>query len=109
MKGFRAHYTFLGRDAIKALKEWLKVRERYVTEDSSGYILLIKHKKPLTYPSLYQSWMRVLRCLKMIPHSRKEPIRDTGKKYVNSETFTAQGSRKAPLCIMLENSSLVTL
>lgn len=95
MKGIKPYYTFLGRDAKKALKEYLKEREKYVTNENSGYIFLTTRKNPLTYSSFYQAWMRVLRKLKLIPERQKGTYHRYGKNPTSYGTFIELDGRKA--------------
>jgi len=96
MKGIKPYYTFLGRDAKKALKEYLKDREQYVSKENSGYIFLTTRKNPLTYSSFYQTWMRVLRKLKLIPERQKGTYHRYGKNPHELRDFYRTRWEKSP-------------
>lgn len=96
VKGIKPYYTLLGRDAKKALREYLKEREKYVTKENSGYIFLTTRKNPLTYSSFYQTWMRVLRKLVLIPERQKGTYHRYGKNPHELRDFYRTRWEKSP-------------
>ena len=96
MKGIKPYYSLLGRDAIKALKEYIKERKKYVNSGNREYIFLTTKGNPLTYSTLFQSWMRVLRRLKLIPVAQKGTHHRYGKNLHELRDFYRTRWEKSP-------------
>jgi integrase len=96
MKGIKPYYTILGRDAIKALKEYLKEREKLVDNRNSKHIFISTRGNPLTYSSLYQSWMRLLRRLKLIRVAQNGTHHRYGKNLHELRDFYRTRWEKSP-------------
>lgn len=72
-KNIRPYHTYIGRDAIKALRQWVETRPIVEHPD----IFITQFKTPVKYKSIYQYWMWQLRRLGII--GKKGP--NKGNRY----------------------------
>jgi integrase len=96
MKGKKPYYTFLGQDAKKALKDYLKHREQVVSEITRDIIFITSRGKPITYPSLSQTWRRIVRRLELIPERRSGTHHRYGKSTHELRDFYRTRWEKSP-------------
>ena len=74
-KNITNYYTFIGKDAIEALKNWLKVRP-----EGTNSIFVNQRGKPVTKSGLYMVWLRNMRSLGLISPVKKGDLgHRTGK------------------------------
>lgn len=73
-KNIKPYYTFIGKDAITALKNYLKRRP-----DNQPVIFLNQVGKPISKSSLRHYWVRQLRRVGVVKHTKGQRMDKTGK------------------------------
>lgn len=68
LKNVKPYYSFLGKDAVDALRVWLRERPVKCPE---GHVFCTQWNKPLTYHSIFDYWRRHLVALGLIELEEK--------------------------------------
>lgn len=71
-RNVRPYFTFVGRDGIQALRDWLEVRPDVELQD----LFVTQYGTAMTYGTLHKYWMLKLRKLGLVPLHERVSVRD---------------------------------